>query len=406
MRHFMSLILLGLLLSACGGGGGGGGSAGSGSSPVTHTATVSGSNVAPIVVDAGPAGNAVNMPFVSVSLCVPGSTQCQTVDHILLDTGSSGLRILSSQLALPLAGMTDGSGDSRAECLPFVSGYTWGRLARADVSIGGQTASAIPIQLIDSTFATVPASCSSNGTDLGSSVSRLGARGILGIGMAQTDCGSSVLNVCATGTTRAQYYTCSGSCSIAATPVSQQVPNPVTRFASHNNGTLIVLPAIPAAGARNPTGSLILGIGTAANNAPGTATVYGVDSSGFVSTTFNGHVLGQSYVDSGSNGLFIDTAALALADCGNGFYCTGSGTVQNYSAVLSGSSGSPAITLPFGIADASLQFASGNTAFANVAGPAASGTFDWGLPFFFGRTVITAISGASTPLGTGPFVAF
>jgi hypothetical protein len=32
--------------------------------------------------------------------------------------------------------------------------------------------------------------------------------------------------------------------------------------------------------------------------------------------------------------------------------------------------------------------------------------FDWGLPFFFGRTVYTAIEGQSTPAGVGPYFAF
>jgi hypothetical protein len=35
-----------------------------------------------------------------------------------------------------------------------------------------------------------------------------------------------------------------------------------------------------------------------------------------------------------------------------------------------------------------------------------TGGFDFGLPFFFGRSVFTAIEGASTPGGTGPYVAF
>jgi hypothetical protein len=39
-------------------------------------------------------------------------------------------------------------------------------------------------------------------------------------------------------------------------------------------------------------------------------------------------------------------------------------------------------------------------AFSNLAGtyPASSGadTFDWGLPFYYGRTVYTAIEGATT----------
>jgi len=34
------------------------------------------------------------------------------------------------------------------------------------------------------------------------------------------------------------------------------------------------------------------------------------------------------------------------------------------------------------------------------------GGFDWGLNFFYGRTVFTAIAGRSTPGGAGPFWAY
>jgi hypothetical protein len=33
-------------------------------------------------------------------------------------------------------------------------------------------------------------------------------------------------------------------------------------------------------------------------------------------------------------------------------------------------------------------------------------SFDWGLPFFYGRTVYTAIENQSTPAGVGPYFAF
>ncbi len=32
--------------------------------------------------------------------------------------------------------------------------------------------------------------------------------------------------------------------------------------------------------------------------------------------------------------------------------------------------------------------------------------FDWGLPFFFGRSVSVAFEGQPTAAGTGPFVAY
>ena len=33
-------------------------------------------------------------------------------------------------------------------------------------------------------------------------------------------------------------------------------------------------------------------------------------------------------------------------------------------------------------------------------------TFDRGLPFFYGRTVYTALENAATPAGKGPFFAY
>jgi hypothetical protein len=50
---------------------------------------------------------------------------------------------------------------------------------------------------------------------------------------------------------------------------------------------------------------------------------------------------------------------------------------------------------------------SNNEVFDTVAG-ANSGGFDWGMPFFFGRNVYTAIEGVTPPAGVpkGPFVAY
>ena len=96
-----------LLLQACGGGGAGS------STPPPPPPLPSGTNVAPLIVDAGPSQSGVNLPSVSVKFCEPGTTTCQTIDHILVDTGSSGLRIVASALttSTPIAGCDLHSGD-------------------------------------------------------------------------------------------------------------------------------------------------------------------------------------------------------------------------------------------------------------------------------------------------------
>jgi hypothetical protein len=63
----------------------------------------------------------------------------------------------------------------------------------------------------------------------------------------------------------------------------------------------------------------------------------------------------------------------------------------------------------FSIANAD-QLAAANPnfyAFNNFAGPVGDvSVFAWGLPFFYGRHVYTAIETRSTPGGTGPYYAF
>ena len=67
-------------------------------------------------------------------------------------------------------------------------------------------------------------------------------------------------------------------------------------------------------------------------------------------------------------------------------------------------------TVDFSIANAQ-TLATNNptyTAFSTLGGTYSSSTttFDWGLPFYFGRRVATAIENHSTSVGTGPYVAF
>src|SRR4051812_13285917 len=78
-----------------------------------------GSNVLPVEID--DQCGAMNRPCASVTICVPGTNDCQTIDHLLIDTGSFGLRVYDSVLTLNLPAETDASGKAVAECVSFVS---------------------------------------------------------------------------------------------------------------------------------------------------------------------------------------------------------------------------------------------------------------------------------------------
>jgi hypothetical protein len=78
--------------------------------------------------------------------------------------------------------------------------------------------------------------------------------------------------------------------------------------------------------------------------------------------------------------------------------------VQSLAATVAGINGATS-NVTFTIGNATSLFASGNNALSNLAGPA-SNYFDWGLPFFFGRRVFTAIEASATPAGNGPYYAF
>jgi len=47
------------------------------------------------------------------------------------------------------------------------------------------------------------------------------------------------------------------------------------------------------------------------------------------------------------------------------------------------------------------------TAYPGLAATSVTaGSFDWGLPFFYGRRVANVIEGATTSAGTGPYIAY
>lgn len=427
MRHrfginWLWMGLLSLFIASCGGGGDsivttitGSGLNSLGVSPEVHLASafVQTANNVQVVVDEGPVRSfsppSANVLFASVTVCAPGdASQCRTIDHVQVDTGSVGLRILASKVnGLDLPAVPIPSGVAY-ECYPFVIGGLWGPTAVADVHIGQQVAGSVPVQLIMDTSLTGPAAppdCVSASSDtVLSSVDQLGSNGILGIGSTTLDCG--LLCVKGQYPDFVQYYSCpqgsvdSSACAAAAMSENAQVYNPVAAFAQHNNGVAIDLPAVPWPGAGKAWGELIFGINTHANNQQPVMppVLLGMDWVGKplsylnITTQFAGQTIAQSYLDTGTNGLFF-TADAGIDLCLAGTWYCPAKTVSRSADLSDGDvPGRNRATVGFQVGNAEALFTTQNTAFAELAGvPPAASAFAWGLPFFYGKKVFLSI---------------
>jgi len=424
----LAIALLGIVaavvFSSCGGGGSSSNSSSASSSSgncntqvgtATSVGTPSGANVASMIIDGGPTINGgsagtVNQGYVTVILCAPGSTSnCRSIDHIWVDTGSSGLRLFCSPFTQNLPTLQQ-NGNTVGNCAQFVASYTWGAVRATDVYIAGERAASVPVQVIGDTAvpATAPSSCSSGSTAM-NTVAQMGANGLLGIGLFQQDCGLG----CQSAAVNGFYYTCPGnSCSPAAVATGQQLQNVVGLFTGDNNGTLIQLPALTSSVAPTATGSLIFGIGTQSNNGLGSALVFQADpSSGYINTTttYGNTSNPASYIDSGSNGWFFNDPALTACSGSSGFFCSNASLMATMSSCTTSTTcptTPTTFTYSFNIASFSSLSAS-DAAANNLGGPATPppNTFDWGLPFFYGRSVFTALEGAIIGTNTGPFYA-
>jgi hypothetical protein len=406
-RIFLALALFGAAAWALGCGSS---SSSSSSGSQNNSGGGSTSNVQPIAVNFGPLGASfgyADAAFTSVTVCSPGSTtNCQTISGVLVDTGSFGLRILSSALTISLPQQTDGSGNPIVECAPFASGVTWGPVQTADIKITGEAASSIPIQVIGSSNFANPATSCTSPNGFMDNLASLGSNGILGLGQSIQDCGTGCAG---SGQNPGLYYSCptSTSCTVTTESLAMQVQNPVASFATDNNGVIVELPAVSSVQA-TLNGSLIFGIGTQSNNGLKGETVFGTDNMGDFQTTYNGTSY-QSFLDSGSNGiLFLDSTTLGIPICSDVTFLYCPATMQNVSVTnnaqpgTNGASGPATIT----VANADDLIKEGeNAAINDLVGPL-SGQVDFGLPFFFGRNVYTAIVGKSTPGGTGPYTAY
>jgi hypothetical protein len=399
-------------LCACGGGGG------SSVAPV-NVPQLTGLPIPPAVlnelavtVDAGPSGTGYNANrlYTDVTVCTPGNiTQCQTIKHVLVDTGSTGLRLLASAMA-PGLNLPRVSGDGSLpllNCVNFIDNtFAWGPVALADVVLAGRTAKQLPIQVIADTVASsLGPVCASGGSPI-TTASTLGANGILGVGLFKEDCGPQ----CALNPRNGVYFTCTtSSCSAvvgSTAALTKQVTNPVSLFSSDSNGVVIDLPAVTVSGLPSLTGKLVFGIGTQVNNQAGATTVLFTNSVGRFTTQFGGQIMPDSFIDSGSNGLYFDSSIPLCGSSVSDFYCPP--VRLSLSATLIGVNLTSSGVVTFAIDNATTLFVGGtNTVFTGLGGNINdSAVFDWGLPFFYGRRVFFGIEDESSPLGTGPYYAF
>lgn len=423
-----------MIVSACGGGGSNNAvssSSSSGTSSSSSSSSGSAGNVASVTVGPGPtqASSFFNIPVTTVKVCLPGSTtSCQTITNVLVDTGSFGLRLLASALNGLITSANyqqdpSTGGNFIVECLPFADGYTWGPVSTVDLYIGSEKALSLPMNIIDDSTnhsalqPAAPQSCQTfgNGPDIGS-LNDLGAKGVLGVGLFSYDCDAYCTFPPSTQTQGSFYYSCSATlCTPTSEPLVDQVINPVAMFPVDNNGVILQMEAVGGAGLATASGKLIFGIGTQTNNDLGSTPKMTTDSQGFIITTFNGQTLANSFFDSGSNGLYFPDSSIPTCPTNAGgaqFYCPSPSPM----ALTATNQGQNGVSTQVSMQIVNLSTPGINTQFAiDAGGPATSisGTtayFDFGIPFFYGRTVF---SGMKSTAGVGlqtaaqaPYIAY
>ena len=421
MHHRIHRLLIAaaasLLVSACGGGG-------APTATASAPATPQVANQVPITVEQYSKTVAYpNAPFVTVTVC-DASNNCQAIDHVLLDTGSSGLRLMPGVLTLNLPGQTTASGAQVAECAQYGSGYVWGAQRLATVKMAGEVATGVAVTVAGdaSIPAAAPAGCAATGPSVATNF--VGAfNGILGIGVTPQDCGT----YCEQNAAGNVYFACtggaSGSCVATTMPLAGQTPNPVARFATDNNGTLLDFPAVAGAQA-SLAATLTFGIGTQPNNQLAGRQVYPLLMNVGFLPAIAADIDGTStftFLDSGTNQLAIglpgspplvgatlpQTLPLSspTSACGVSIYCPS--TPVDLTAILAAATGSSHSTTTLTVSDPSAALQQALGVIPGFATPPISSDYTiLGLPFFYGRSVMTAIDGVATPYGSGPFWAF
>lgn len=326
----------------------------------------------------------VNAPCVTITICPPNSTAgCTNIDNILLDSGSVGLRVFSSilppELSNTLMNNNIGGQTSIAQCTTFGdSSQNWGPVVYAGLNLGGLYISEIPILLVDSSYSFLPATCDNAAT----SPEDFGLNGILGVAPLSDDYGTP-------------YFVCNSSSCTPTNSSPDYITNPIIMLPPpYNNGITIKFPSIPQSGAYNVIGYALFGEATESENTPpDNASLLQVYSGQYpinVITSFMGQY-NSSFLDTGSNLLFFSNSELQPLCQGNypDFFCPDlSQLIVSYQATIIGTESQ--YPLDFAIANAQWLMNGSNTAFSTIAAYVSSfnnNTIDWGMPFFYGKTV-------------------
>ncbi len=345
-------------------------------------------NIVPVIVRTPHSG--FNRLTVSVTVCEPGTDRCTTIDDVMLDTGSTGLRLESSAVPtwMRLPAFLDSLGKPMAECLRFVHDAAWGPLVKADLRMGGLTAINLPIQIIADDGRPQPDNCPI-------STVKPTSNGTLGVGPHLFDCQGS----CEQSPTTSGVFVEDGGTWFpvkGAVPIESRLPNPVSRFGQHGNGVVIDLPASPDDGAAQVTGTLTFGVGTAPNNQLGAARMVRIDGRGHFATIYGGVAYPESYIDSGTETYIL--ADNRLPRCVGMTWAFCATPAQTLDAVIVGADGVQ-VPVKFKVGDyrgALDRHVGAWDGFAEATDPS-SRMFVWGAPFFFGRRVYVVLDGASVP---------
>ena len=307
---------------------------------------------------------ALNEPVVTLKICVPNTSTCENVSNVLVDIGSTGLRlshILSISSRLP----QESENGPITECYAFVSGYNYGPVVTATVTLADQSVT-VPVQVSNSQLA-APSSCT-NGGSIPSAPFEPYINGILGLLFPQDDSLDGL------------YY--EGGSGPTTISTSLVVQNPVFLLGnSENNGVLLSnFPAVSTTqGAPTVSGLLTFGTESASS-----LKELETNNQATITANYNGNL--TAFFDSGSNGFFIDNPTIATCPSSSslsGFFC---GTAPHQTSTLTGTNGT-SVSLDFSIENAQTLLATGNQDFSSLGGPM-SDTFDAGFPaFLYGYTI-------------------